>query len=179
MQKVELPDNTIDSNAVADNQPDKKETKTRKVRKSLDENMLVPVRSNVSGKLIYKSPTGVDIRLSNIGDEDVITLRDLRSLISSKRSYIEKGWLLILDEEVVDYLNVARVQKNVVDAEDVDHILQLSPDKIQEVIKEANTNTKSLLFSFAQKRFLDGSLSDYHVIKAIEEGLNLSLDPNN
>ncbi len=157
----------------------KQTTIERKVRKQLDENLLVPIRSNVTGRLTYKSRTGVDIRFSNIGDEDVITLRDLRTMISSNRSFLEKGWILVLDEEVVDYLNISRIQKNVVDAEDIEHILQLPGDKILKTVNEASANTKSLIFDLAQDKFLNNQLTDYHTIKAIEEGLGQSLDPNN
>ena len=160
-------------------QPEATEVK-RKVKQKLDDNLLVTIKSNVKGKLIYKSKrSGQEWRFTDIGDEDTIELSELRTMLSSNRAFLEKGWIIVLDDEVIEYLNLKRLQKNVVDADDVEFLLQLEPAKILESIKEASTNTKSLLFSFAQEKFMNGELNDYRVIKAIEEGLGQILDPNN
>lgn len=152
----------------------------KKVRKKLDENMLVSVVSNVKGGLIYKSPRSGQVwKFTDFGDEDVMELSELRTMLSSQRAFLEKGWLKVLDEEAIEYLNLARFQKNVVDLDDINHILEESPEQIKQAIKEANTNTKSLIFGFAREKYLVGELRDVHVIKAIEEGLGQKLDPNN
>lgn len=159
--------------------PEATETK-RKVKQKLDDNLLVTIKSNVKGKLIYKSKrSGQEWRFTDIGDEDTIELSELRTMLSSNRAFLEKGWIIVMDEEIVEYLNLKRLQKNVLDADDVEFILKLDPPQILESIKEASTNTKSLLFSFAQEKFVNGELNDYRVIKAIEDGLGQKLDPNN
>ncbi|MWV44966.1 hypothetical protein GRF59_15190 [Paenibacillus sp. HJL G12] len=152
----------------------------KKTRQKLDENVLVPVSSNVKGGLIYKSPRSGQVwKFTDFGDEDVMELSELRTMLSSQRAFLEKGWLKVMDQEAIDYLNLARFQKNVVDLDDIDHILEQSPEQIKQVIKEANTNTKSLIFGFARDKYVLGELRDVHIIKAIEEGLGQKLDPNN
>jgi len=150
-----------------------------KVRKQLDENLLVPIRSNVAGTLIYKSPrTGQIWEFSNYGDEDVIELKELRSMLNSQRSFLEKGWIKILDDEVVEYLNLERYQKKVLDREDIELLFEMEPEKIKETISGMSTNNKILVFEIAREKYLNGELRDIHVINAIQGALGQKLDPN-
>ncbi|MNH66536.1 hypothetical protein D3C73_185690 [compost metagenome] len=150
----------------------------RKIKQRLDENLLVPIASNVDGVLVYKGQRSGQVwKFSNYGDEDVMELSELRSMLSSSRAFLEKGWIKVLDDEVIEYLNLQRFQKNVIDREDVEYILDQSPEQIEQSIKAANVNTKTLIFGFAREKFLNGELTDYHTIKAIEEGLGQPLDP--
>lgn len=161
-------------------QTNKQETKQpeRKVKKKLDENMLVPIVSNVDGTLIYKGGRSGQVwKFTQYGDEDVMELSELRAMLSSNRAFLEKGWLKVLDDEVIEYLNLQRFQKNVIDRDDIDYILTQDPEQIKQSIKESSTNTKALIFSFARDKFLQGELTDYHTITAIEEGLGQPLNP--
>ncbi|MBX4152256.1 hypothetical protein [Paenibacillus lautus] len=158
----------------------KEETKQseRKVKKKLDENILVPIASNVDGTLIYKGGRSGQVwKFTQYGDEDVMELSELRAMLSSNRAFLEKGWIKVLDDEVIDYLNLQRFQKNVIDRDNIEYILTQGPEQIKQSIKESSANTKTLIFSFARDKFLQGELTDYHTIKAIEEGLGQPLNP--
>ena len=161
-------------------QQKKTESKPKqKVRKRLDENMLVPIASGVNGGLTYiSSRSGQVWKFQQYDDEDVMELRELRTMLSSARKFLQKGWIRILDPEVIEYLNLKRLQKEVVDPDDLDALLEMSPEGILNVIKESNANAKRLIYGFAKEKYINGELTNIHTIKAIEEGLGESLDPN-
>ena len=140
--------------------------------------MLVPIVSNVDGILIYKGGRSGQVwKFTQYGDEDVMELSELRAMLSSNRAFLEKGWIKVLDDEVIEYLNLQRFQKNVIDREDIEYIITQDPEQIRQSIKESNVNTKTLIFSFAREKFINGELKDYHTITAIEEGLGQPLNP--
>lgn len=154
--------------------------KEKKTQIRLDENMLVNVVSRVKGGLIYVSPrTRIPYQFDDYGYENVMELSELRSMLSSQRKFFERGWIEVLDEEVVEYLRLERFNKKVVDQNDVDFLLESSsPESIKEFLSNANTNTRKIIFGFARDRYITGELNNIHTINAIEEVLNQKIDPN-
>ena len=151
-----------------------------KVREKLDEHMLVNIASGVQGGLTYISRDGSTyLRFEQYDDRDVIELRELRRMLSSARSFLQRGWIRVLDPEVVEYLNIQKFQEDVVDPEDLTDLINSTPEQIAEIIESANSNAKSLIFNFARESYLNGELTNVHTIKAIEAGLGEPLDPNN
>ena len=142
-----------------------------RVRKRLDENMLVDIASGVQGGLTYISKDGNTIlKFLEYGDQDVIELKELRRMLSSSRKFLEKGWIRVLDDEVIEYLNLHRFQQENVEQDDLDGLLKLQPEQVLETVKSANANTKRLIFGFVKDKYISG--------EAIEEGLGETLDPN-
>lgn len=152
----------------------------RRVRKKLDENLLVPIASGVRGGLTYISRDGnVVLKFAEYNDEDVIELRDLRRMMSQNRKFLQRGWIRVLDPEVVEYLNLERFQKDVVEPEDLEGLLDKDPEQIREIIETAGVNAKRLIYGYAKEKYINGELTNIHVIQAIEKGIGESLDPNN
>jgi hypothetical protein len=151
----------------------------KKSRTRLDESLLVPVVSRVKGGLTYKSSRTHQIyRFDEFGDEQVMELSELRTMLSSQRAFLQRGWLEIMDEEIVQYLNVEKFQTKVVTDEDIEILFLSSPEEIKEVLNGATTNTKRVVFGFAKDKYINGELNNIHLIKAIEESLDEKLDPN-
>ncbi|OMD71209.1 hypothetical protein [Paenibacillus odorifer] len=152
---------------------------TRKSRTRLDESLLVPVVSRVKGGLTYKSSRTHQIyRFDDFGDEQVMELSELRTMLSSQRAFLQRGWLEILDDEIVQYLNIEKFQTKVVTDEDIEILFMSSPEEVKDVLGEANTNTKRAVFGFARDKYINGTLINVHLIKAIEDSLGEKLDPN-
>lgn len=153
--------------------------KERQVRQQLDENMLVRIASGVQGGLTYISRDGsIVLRFEQYGDEDVIELKYLRRMLSQDRHFLQRGWIRVLDEDVVEYLRLDRFQSEVVTPEDLEDLLKMNPEDIRTTIQKSNTNTKSLIYNYAKTKYLNGELTNVHVIEAIEDELGLSLNPN-
>jgi len=179
---TELKNEKLDYNELDYNNKDNKvaeqQSKTN-VRKKLDENMLVPIASGVQGRLTYIDPrTGKVWKFERYGDEDVMELRELRTMLSSARKFLTRGWIRVLDDEVIEYLNLERFQQEVVTPEDLERLLTSEPEQILKVVKEANSNAKRLIYGFAKEKYVNGELTNIHIIRAIEDGLGESLDPN-
>ena len=150
-----------------------------KIRERLDENRLVPIASGVHGGLTYISRDGsVILKFEQYGDEDVIELRHLRAMLSQARKFLQKGWIRVLDDEVIEYLNLERFQRENVNPEDLEGLFDKKPEHILEVIKTSSVNAKRLIYARAKEKYINGELTNVHIIKAIEEGIGESLDPN-
>lgn len=161
-------------------EPKIEEKPQQKVREKLDEHMLVNIASGVQGGLTYISRDGSTyLRFEQYDDRDVIELRELRRMLSSARSFLQRGWIRVLDPEVVEYLNIQKFQEDVVEPDDLTDLINSTPEQIVEIIESANSNARSLIFNFARESYLNGELTNIHTIKAIEEGLGELLDPNN
>lgn len=157
----------------------KKTPAARKTRTRLDESLLVPVVSRVKGGLTYKSSRTHQIyRFDEFGDEQVMELSELRTMLSSQRSFLQRGWLEILDEEIVQYLNIEKFQTNIITDDDIEILFMSTPDEVKEVLNGATTNTKRVVFGFAREKYINGELTNIHLIKAIEDSLDEKLDPN-
>jgi hypothetical protein len=152
----------------------------KKQRVRLDETMLVSVVSRVKGGLTYVSrQTQIPYRWDDYGVEQVMELRELRSMLGSQRKFFDRGWIEVLDPEVIEYLNLERFQKKVITDEDVDYIFSnAKPEEIKELLAQSSANNKRIVFGFAREKYLNGELSNIHIIKAIEEALGQKLDPN-
>lgn len=151
----------------------------KRVRKQLDENLLVRIASGVHGGLTYISRDGSVIKkFEQFGDEDVIELKHLRAMLSQARKFLQKGWIRVLDEEVIEYLNLERFQREVFTPDDLEELFAKNPEHIKEVIQSSNANTKRIIYNYAKEKYVNGELTNIHIIKAIEEGIGESLDPN-
>lgn len=63
----------------------------------LDDSILITVKSNTYGELIYiNSRTGDMVKWAEFGDEQDMTMGDLRSMKGTQRSFYEKNWITIV-----------------------------------------------------------------------------------
>lgn len=99
-------------------------------------------------------------------------------MYSTQRAFFEKGWIRVDDQEVLEYLNLTKFKDKVIEPEDLEIIFSQEPSTIANSIKGMNTNNKILVFNIAREKYVNGELSNIHVIKAIEEALGEKLDPN-
>jgi hypothetical protein len=146
----------------------------------LEESTLVYVTSNFDGVLSYKCPrTNENWLFKKHGSTDTMTLGHLRTMLSSKPKYLEKGWIKVNDEEVFKFLNLSKYIKNTLNKEDFEELFKETPEKIEEVLNSLdNEYSKISAFDLARNLFINGMLRDHFVIKAIEKGLGQKLDPN-
>lgn len=162
-----------------------KATRTKKATtpkvKTIADNTMVVVRSNVKGELVYKSTkTGLMWTFHDYGDEDTMEFSELRNMVSSQRKFVEEGWIEILDEDVKKALKVERYEKNTISAEDIDELFEMNPEELKEIISSVKPSAKALIFDIAKEKYGTGELYDIRTIRAIEEvvGVALSENPN-
>lgn len=148
----------------------------RKVKKQLDNNLLVPVSNNTDGTLVYVSKrTGQNWVFEKYGDEDVIELHELRTMASSQRRFFEDNWINILDEEVIEYLRLERFYEKNLSEDELDGLFDLSVEEVADVIAKASANVKSLILGKARHKYENGRLTNIHIIQLLEEKFNTTL----
>jgi len=118
-------------------------TNIKKKYKFIPDNTKVRIQSNVDGKFLFTEDRGkirVFVQLDNFEDSAVISYEELRTMYSSKPSFIKKGQIAITDVysdediEIEDILKDLRLN-NIYDCEgkiDPRYIKDLLTDKINE-----------------------------------------------
>lgn len=147
-----------------------------KKRKELDRHMLVPVASFVVGTLIYKSDrTGAMYVFKEFGAEDEIELFELQAMRSAYPKYLTAPWLVILDDEVVEYLKLTELYSKIVKPEQLERFLKLKPHKIKSVLENAPKGFKDTVLSKVQILIKDNKFDSLERIRVIEEVMGIEL----
>lgn len=148
-------------------------------KKQMDENILVGVVNNFTGSMAYKCErTGQYFRFDSYGAEDSMTVGQLRTMLSQKPQYFKNGWIRVLDEAVIEYLNLSKYDKAIVRNEDIESLFEESLEVLKTTLESYNGNAKEIVFNVARDKYVNGVLRDIHVIKTIEQILGRKLDPN-
>lgn len=160
--------------------PEKEAPKTKSsARPKLDKNETITVVSRARGKLVYKNPRGYKYVFEENGDELDLEYADVQDMASSGKLFFKKGWVEIVDnDDAVRHFRIEQFTNQAFDDEDLENLLQASPENIVEVIKSSGTNTKRAIFEFAREKFLNGELTDYKTIQMISDALEIPIDPN-
>lgn len=152
--------------------------KTYRTRKELPRNMLVPVVSFYMGGCKYTSPrTGASWRFSEFGAIDEIELSELITMKSSKPKYLNVPWLVILDDDVVEFLGLQQLYSKLIKPKDIDKFFKLRSEKMREILTNAPKGLKQLITARAQKLIDSGNkLMDSNSKRSvIEQTCNVDL----
>ena len=161
-----------------------KKTKERLVMKDNDE---VVVRSNVFGELIYiNDRNGDQIIWENCGEEQVLSVRDIRDMKAKQHSFFKEGWISITDspdvdfeeytmKEVYDALQIGRYYNDNLVSFNIDDIFVMSEDALRKKISTMSEGIKRSIVVRANEKIIDGSLDSLKKVKLLEEVLGCEL----
>jgi hypothetical protein len=153
----------------------------KKVRK-LDDKTLVTVISNFSGQLFYRSPrTQDEWEFAEYGDEHEMSIQELKSMKAQHRRFFEDKWITFAekDQDVISHLKVEKYYKDGFVQDDLEDIFEKSVEELSDIIETATPNEKSLIITKAREKFESGELVNLHIIKLIEDKLQVDVDINN
>jgi len=149
---------------------------SRMKKPTLDKNELIPVMNITNGPLLYKSlKTGMSVKFEQYGDVEYLEVGELLTMRSSQKRYLEEPWMLIMDEEIVNYLGLDKLYKKLISPQNVDKIFTFDQPTFQEIIENAPMGYNQLIISRAKQRLKDGSLDSLAKIKILEEKFNIQL----
>ena len=95
-------------------------------KEAIDKQMLVPIMNVTNGKLIYQSKkSGSEFQFEQYGDIEYIELYELLTMRSSQRKFLDEPYIIVLDDEVADYLGLSNVYKKLTHATEIDRIFKL------------------------------------------------------
>ena len=153
------------------------EVKSNKKEIKLDEHTLIRFSNNTGGVLVYTSPrTSETWLLNNYGDEDTISVAELRTMRSNHPRFFSENWIRILDEDAISFLKLEKYYVNDIAPERMEELFDLPLDEFNTILDKATNSIRSLIFSQAKGKYMSGELTNTHIIKAIEKKLNVVFD---
>lgn len=153
----------------------------------LDDSVLISVKSNVYGGLVYiNRRTGDQTTWDQCGDVQTLSMGDLRAMKGTQRAFFENQWIYIVGVEDAGYedvtpediyrnLMVSQYYKNVLDPDNYTEIFSWSEPRIRELIAQMSDGAKTNLIVAANTCIADGSLDSLRKIQLLEECLGCEL----
>lgn len=176
------------------NRNERSERPQRKRRVNVDRNIEVVVVSNVIGsKFFYENPRmSQNIDLAKIGDEEYITVGDLRTMLNSNRKILEGFQLLItdvttnevtledvliylgLDKKYEEYYSLANKQNGeLAEVTDIkDFILKAPFNAFEKTMEKIDSKLRTRVIEMAVVLFKLKEFGDYNKMRIIESYVN-------
>jgi hypothetical protein len=172
------------------NRGNRQERPQRKRRVTVDRDVEVVVISNVLTKFFYENPRmNMVIDLENIGDEEYLTVGDIRTILNSNRKILEGFQLVItevlddsytledvltflgLDKKYDEYYSLARKPKGSrIEVTDIKNFLEKSSvDAFEKTMKSIDEKLRSRVIETAVVLFKKKEFGDFNKMRVIEE----------
>lgn len=154
----------------------------------LDDSVLITVKSNVFGELLYiNSRTGDKFTWSGCGDVQDLSVGDIRAMKGTQRAFFENQWIILTGidepgyedisaEEIYKILMLSQYYKNIVDPDNYTAIFSWDLPKMKEAVNSMSAASKMNLVVAANTCIVNGTLDSLKKIKALEECLGCELD---
>lgn len=160
----------------------------RRRRVAIDRNTEVVVISNVIGNFYYENPRmATIIDLNHIGDEEYVTVGDLRTIVNSDRKILEGFQLLItevldnqyeledvliflgLDRKYEEYFSLTNGRKSINGASDIKDFLTNTPFKsFEKIMKNIDPKLRTRIIESAVTLFKLKEFGDYNKMQLIK-----------
>lgn len=153
----------------------------------LDDSVLIRVKSNTYGQLIYiNKRTGDRTEWTQFGEEQSVTMGDLRAMKGTQLPFYADNMIVITgsdDErypdltpaEIYDALLVSRYYKNIVDPSNFGNIFSASEDEIRQRVSQMSKNARMNLIVALNTAIQNGTLDSLRKIKLFESLLGCEL----
>ncbi|MDY7043683.1 hypothetical protein RVS70_05640 [Virgibacillus sp. M23] len=162
----------------------------RRKRVNVDRNTEVVIINNTFGRFIYKNPRmNMVLDMENHGDEEYITVGDLRTMLNSDRKILEGFDILITEvldgqyelEDVLTYLGLNRKydnyfslspkwKKGQVNRDDIIQFIEKSnPRKFEQLMNSMDSKLRGKVIDTAIKLFKLRKFTDYTKMEVIEK----------
>lgn len=158
----------------------KESNQTGSFRQSVDRNKVVSIMNGTTGRMSYDSShTGQEWVFNDFGQIDEITVGELITIKNQHPRYLKEHWMIILDDETVNYLGLESLYKTVfTNKEQVVEILEKPVDELQFIVKNAPVGMKALILDVAKERYQDGKFDSMSKIKVLQEELGVIITPD-
>lgn len=157
----------------------KKEVEVVEEKRKIDGNTPVLVMNNTTGFVIFiNKRTQAEFLIEGYGNFEEMLVSDLINMLSSARALLNEAHLIILDDDVVEYLRLQKVYENILKPEDVDNFFEQNDVKMREILTKCPRGMKELLFDKAKELVRSNHPSmDYNSKKRVfEEMFNVKFD---
>lgn len=156
-------------------------TKKQPAPRKITDDTEVSVVSNCRGTLYYKSLTNVIREWGEQGDEQDMTVKELKEMKAQQVLFFKNNWITFPEDQldIIKHLKVEKHYTNVVHPSDIDALFDKSFNEFSEALKNATVNVKSLILDKAREKFEAKELTDHHIIRLLEDTFQTDIDINN
>lgn len=171
---------------------DKEKVKTKVIKQSkkvvkLEDSVLITVKSNVFGKLIFKNnKTGDIIKWLEFGEIQELSIGDLRSMKGTQRRFFSDNWIIIegvydegyedvTPEDIYKTLQVSQYYEEVLCPKNINDVFNWSASDIKSKVPNMSSGVKESLIIKANELIEAEVLDSLSKIKSLEEVLNCEL----
>jgi hypothetical protein len=156
----------------------KSKAKEKNIRRKemLDKQMLVPIMNVTNGRLIYQSrKTGSEFRFERYGDIEYMELYELLTMRSGHRRFLDEPFIIVLDEEVAEFLGLSNSYKKLTHATEIDGIFDFQLEQFEDVIESIPKGLAHLVVSKAKEKIESKQLDSVQKVQAIEKVFNVKI----
>lgn len=147
---------------------------------SIDNNYLIPVKSNVDGTLIFKGD-GYEERWYGVGEIQMLSWEEIKAMRKYMRSIFENNWVIFepTDEytpsQMYEALGVNKYYANGDKFKDFDELLALRPKEISTYLQEMTGGYRDALASYVKGLIDNGDprMDSKARVSALEKVLNV------
>jgi len=137
----------------------------------------IAVKSITFGGLTYKSrSTNAIFRWNQIGDIEYMTVAELNEMNNHKRVFLNKPYVILLDEDAIKKFRLMPVYENVAKINNLKKIFASDKATIEKTLDEAlRVNMRDVVISKVRQMIRNKTLTDASVIKLIENKLKIDI----
>ena len=137
----------------------------------------VLIMNNTSGQLVIVSTsTRRQWVLKEYGKKARMTVSDIIDITSDQAIIFEEGWALILDEDVVNYLNYDELYGNLLSAEKMSNLFILSIKELELILPNLPQSLKMDFARLVKQKIKSGEIDSRSKINAFKKHLKFELD---
>lgn len=145
-------------------------------KKDIDRYEPIPVMNVTNGQLVYVSKkSGAEWNWSQYGDVEYIEFQEILTMKSGQSRFFNEPYLIVLDEDVVDYLGLTKMYDKLVDLNSLDKLLTVDQKSFENVIETSPRGIKLTIIQMLKDHVEANKEVSLKKIKYINEKFNMDI----
>ncbi len=149
-------------------------------KKRFNDNDLVNVMNYTTGECLWINPTtSRQWSWGEFGSVLQIPFSEVVVIKGQKPDYFKKPYLVILDDDVVEYFNFTDAYKLIVKPENINDFYQLSNEEMVNFLHKATTDVREVIVRLTKSDMKNGIFNDSFKQRLIQSTINEINKKNN
>ena len=122
-------------------------------KKDIDRFEPIPVMNVTNGQLVYISKkTGAEWIWSEYGDVEYLEFQEILTMKSGQRRFFDEPFLIILDEDAVEYVGLTKMYEKLVDLQSLDKVITLDQASFEKVMETSPKGIKLTIIQMIKEK---------------------------
>lgn len=104
-----------------------------------------------------------------------IPFRDLKEIVKNNRSFLEKGYFYVDNEDARKAFRINRLYESLPNMQDFIHILEKTPQEVEKQLAIATAQQKDIIASVVIWKLFDGEKLDMNLVKVVGDAVHKDL----